>query len=209
MEEVIDFDSWLEQQTKKAVQYYAIYDPESGKIKGVWPEGSLGSEKFFVPIELSVAESIISGTLSPSFCYVDPDTEEFTLLDSQELGLSKIDNVLHRIIEKKFSKLENYDIHILYKKIENKLSFQLSEKYGGTYTMPNKESKKRKVFWDVDTQLDFLITEYNDPNIIHEIISFRMSDIIGQERTYTDLAIPEKFSIYTNRVLKDCVIEII
>ncbi len=210
MEEVIDFDSWIEQQQKKKIiQYYAIYDPETGKIKGVWPEGALGDQKFCVPIELSVAESIMTGTLSPSFCYVDPETEEFTLLDSQELGLTKIDNVLHRIIDKRFSKLENYDIHIIYVSQENKLLFQLSEKYGGTFIdSRKKESKKRKVFWDFDTQLDFLITEYNDPNIIHEIISFKMSDIIGKEKIYIDLDIPKKFSIYTNRVLKDCVIEI-
>lgn len=211
MEEVIDFDSWIaQQQAKKSAQYYAVYDPETGRIKGVWPEGALGDQKFCVPIELSVAESIMSGTLSPSFCYIDPDTEEFTLLDSQELGLTKIDNVLHRITEKRFSDLKNYDIHITYQSSKNILTFQLSEKYGGTFKDLNSENKKRKkVFWDFDTRLDFLLTEYNDPNIIHEFISFSMSDIIGKDQSYIELTIPKKFSIYTNRVLKDCVVEIL
>lgn len=211
MEELIDFDLWIaQQQEKKTTQYYAVYDPETGKIKGVWPEGAIGNQKFYVPIELSVAESIMSGTLSPSFCYVDPDTEEFALLDSQELGLTKIDNVLHRIIEKRFSKLEHFDIHITYRQKENKLVFQLSEKYGGTFKDLLLENKKRKkVFWDVDTRLDFLITAYNDPNIIHEFLSFKMSEIISTDKIYIGLDVPKKFSIYTNRVLKDCVIEIL
>lgn len=210
MEEILDFDAWIAQQNKEqSVQYYVIYDPESGKIKGVWPESSLADRKYAVPIEVSVAESIMFGNLSPSFCYVDPETEEFSMLDPQEMGLTKIDNVLHRIIEKQFSNLKNYDLFLDYDSAENQLTFQLSEKYGGTFiSQPEVEIKRKKVFWDVDTQLDFLITDYNDPNIVYEFLSFRMSEIIGQDKIFMNLDIPKKFSIYTNRVLRDCVIEI-
>lgn len=209
MEEVIDFDVWISQQQEKTiVQYYAVYDHETGRIKGIWPQGAVNDEQFCVPIELSLAESILSGTLNPSFCCVNPTTKTFTLLDSQELGLTKIDNLLYRILEKRQSNLKNYDIHITYHIKENQLIFQSSEEYGGTFKDSDNEIQKHQtIVWD--SRLDFLITKFNDPNIIYEFLSFNMSEMIGKNKVFDNLDIPKKFSIYTNRVLKDCAMEII
>jgi len=37
MEEVIDFDSWLQNYTPPEVEFWAIYDPETSAVIGIYP----------------------------------------------------------------------------------------------------------------------------------------------------------------------------
>jgi hypothetical protein len=68
--------------------------------------------------------------------------------------------------------------------------------------------KKRKIFWDGETKMDFLLTDYNDPNILFKMISITLSDIIEKSKTINDIEVPENFSLYTRRIFKNYLIDI-
>jgi hypothetical protein len=38
MEEIIDFDSWLQQYTAPQVEYWAIFEPTTGEVTGIYPD---------------------------------------------------------------------------------------------------------------------------------------------------------------------------
>ena len=54
--------------------------------------------------------------------------------------------------------------------------------------------------------MNFLITDYNDPNLLFEMISVKINDLIGKSKIFKELEY-ENFSIYTRRIFKNCVIE--
>ena len=68
---------------------------------------------------------------------------------------------------------------------------------------------KRAVKWDGDTEIHFLMTDYNDPNVLYKMLSFKISDLIGNSKIYKNFELPLNFSIYTRRVFKNYVLEIL
>jgi hypothetical protein len=120
--------------------------------------------------------------------------------------VSKIDDVLHRIVDSQWSEIDKPDVFITYK--DNTLTFQLTEELHGTYILDEQFQpvKKRKVRWDGDTELNFFVTEYNDPNILHKSIVMTLSDIVEKDYVVELSDLPEKFSVYTRRIFKNYVI---
>jgi hypothetical protein len=55
--------------------------------------------------------------------------------------------------------------------------------------------------------MNFLITEYNDPNILYEMISLTVSDLVGKTKIIKNLTLPDRYSIYSRRVFKNYVVE--
>jgi hypothetical protein len=51
-----------------------------------------------------------------------------------------------------------------------------------------------------------LITEYNDPNALIEMISIRAGDITENAKSF-NVVLPKKFSIYTRRIFDKYVFE--
>jgi len=203
MEEVMDFDNWLAEQAVISPEYSAIFDPSTGNIKAIYPKQFVENEKFKVDISNELADSIFNGKLSSNQCIVDLDTGSIEIVEIADL--TKIDHVLHRVTEKKHSKTEEIDIHITYDRKNSKMIFELSSRFNGTYRDKSSDKKKR-VLWDKNTVIDFLLTEYNDPNILIDVMSFNISDMIGQSKTFNEIQLPNRFSIfYTNRLLKNYV----
>ena len=100
-------------------------------------------------------------------------------------------------------------------KLENKISndrltIKLTEELGGTYKLDAKfhPITKRKIFWDGETVMQFLVTDYNDPHIIHQTVELKISELTGKTKAF-NIECPSKFSIYTRRLFKNYVIEVI
>jgi hypothetical protein len=107
--------------------------------------------------------------------------------------LIKIDDVLHRIIDKKWSSIDDPDITVAYTG-SGVLTFSMNSRYANN------------IIWDGDTVMIFLITEYNDPNALIEMISIRAGDITESAKSF-NVVLPKKFSIYTRRIFDKYVFE--
>lgn len=206
-EQIIDFDEWLANYKPPEIKYLAIFDPETGAVKSVGPDHAFPDEKYKLEIDKEIAIDILEGKIWLQKCFVDINAQ--TLEISEVKQVFKIDDVLHRIISKEYTEIEKPDLFISCDRLNGTIKFEMTEEFNGTYIQDEKFQpiKKRKILWDGDTDLNFLITDYNDPNILYEMISIKLNDLIGQEKIVNDLDLPVKFSVYTRRVFKNYVVE--
>jgi len=199
----IDFDEWIKNFKPPEVKFYALFDPADGKVSGIYPSGALEDTKNTVEIDQETASLINEGSLKLSSCFVDMSSGSFKIAEIK--SLIKIDDVLHRVIAKEWSDITDPDIAITHD-VENKsLIFELSSKYEGTKQSPS--ASKRKIHWDGSTEMCFLITNYNDPNIIRSMIKFNIEDLVGKSNTFENLPLDGKFSVYTKRLFPLYIIE--
>ena len=202
MDEVQDFDKWLTEQASPIVEYYAVYDNKTGEIKGIYPDHAAINEIYKVRIESSIAEDIFSDKINTFFCWVDLEDQNFCVSESK--NLIKIDDVLHRIIEEKYSEEKNFDVYLTYVRKENKLIFELAEKHYGTKkNLFFPDLKRKKSNWSGELEMNFYITRYNDPNILNHIVSLKIEDLYKKQKVFEEINLPKKFSIYTRRLLKE------
>jgi hypothetical protein len=190
MEEVIDFDQWYLNH-KIVIEYWAVYDPDTGKVKGIYPNESADSFEHKIKIDSEIAEAIGTGKILLSNCVIDFDSD--TLEITEVKSLVKIDDVLHRVSEKQWSDIENPEVTITSK--NNKLIFSMSEKAKG----------KKRIHYNGDTLMDFYITEYNDPNILFEKITIQLDNLITQDKIF-QFDYSGKFSVFTRRIFKQYVL---
>lgn len=186
MEEVMDFDQWYLNH-KIEIVYWAVYDPETGKVKGIYPNESADAFNYKIKIDNEMGEAISEGKISLTNCYIDfeSDTLEITEIKS----LLKIDDVLHRIANSRWENIENPELTITLTNEE--LKFSLSDNAKG----------KKRIHYSGDTVMNFYITEYNDPNLLLEKISIQIDELIKDEKSF-NINLPERFSIYTRRIFK-------
>jgi hypothetical protein len=202
MEEVQDFDKWITEQASPIVEYYAVYDNNTGEIKGIYPDHAASNEIYKVKIESNIADDIFSGILNTFFCWVDLESQTFQIGESK--NLIKIDQLLHRIIEEKYSTEKNFDVYITYHREEEKLIFELAEKYYGTKkNLHYSDLKKKKSNWNGDLEMNFYITRYNDPNVLNYVVSLKIDDLFEKQKVVEGVQLSERFSIYTRRLLKE------
>ena len=154
------------------------------------------------------ATMIIEGKIPMHNCFVDIVSNTVEL--SEIKNVFKIDDVLHRIIDREHADFDKPDVYITYDKMQKMLKFELTEEYNGTYIQDEKFQpiKKKKVRWDGETKMDFLITDYNDPNVLYQMITIKLSDIINNFKVIENVEAPEKFSLYTRRIFKNYLIDI-
>ena len=57
----------------------------------------------------------------------------------------------------------------------------------------------KTVEWQGDQDMVFLVTAYNDPNVLQEMISFNVNELVKYPHRFK-LELPKKFSIYTRRI---------
>jgi hypothetical protein len=77
----------------------------------------------------------------------------------------------------------------------------MSTEFGGT-KVPVVPVKQRRIVWDGDTEMNFFITDYNDPNVLYEIVSVKIKDLIGKSKTFKNIDC-KQFSVYTRRLFKN------
>lgn len=203
--EQVDFDEWLKNFKPAKPKYFAIYDNDNGSVTSICPESGLVDKTNTIEIDDETAQLITEGKLSLGNCFVDFDSGEFQIAEIKVL--TKIDDILHRIIEKKWASADlEEDFCITYNKEKKILRFELSSKYNGTKV--SSSQSKRKIRWDGSTIMTFLITDYNDPNYVHQIIKIKIDDLINDYKEFTISDTPERFSVYTKRLFPNYVMDV-
>lgn len=206
MEKVMSFDEWLANYVPRDPVYYAEYDPETGTVTGIYPDHSAPDTENKIEIDSQLVTDIFEGKINLSSCVVNKYDSVVEIAEVK--SLTKIDDVLHRIVDKKYTEVADPDIFVTYNRSNKKLVFELSEKFKGNRPVEEKylPIKSRKIHWDGDTLMNFLITDYNDPNNLKHMFSFRISDLIGKSMSY-DVDLDKRFSVYTRRLLKKYIFE--
>lgn len=194
MEETVDFDEWIKTFVPAEPEYYAIYDVETGAVIGIYPEHSSIDFKNRLKIDRELAESVFSGKLNMSNCFVDFNADTLEII--QVHSLRKIDDILHRIIDKTYSDATASDVVVRHFVKDKKIRFELTDFF-----------TKRKIRWSGDTELRFLVCSYNDPHKIYQLINFTLDELNSGEKEYKIETDDEKFSVFTTRVLKTYTLE--
>jgi hypothetical protein len=186
----------------------AKFNPETGDIISVGPSMAFENDQYKLPIEEDIAIMIIEGKMSLSACAVN--IEEGQVEISEVKSLFKIDDVLHRITERRFVKDQHTDVLVSYSKESKFFRFALAEELGGSYTNPfSPDTKKnRRTIWGGETAMQFYVTDYNDPNVLYQRIELTLLDLKDRELIIDQTAeLPDTFSIYTRRLFKNYVLE--
>lgn len=184
-----EFQDWLKTIQIPEEKYYVLFD-EQGKILEL--SSNYSPEK--IEIDKDIALSIYDGSATLKSYRVNVET--FEIEKNTELicnDLTKIDDVLHRVIEKKWSNVSNPDITIRYDSKNESLIFSANKKH-------------RNFVWSGDTILLFLITGYNDPNVLKEMVQVTVGDLLENQKK-VKIKTSGKFSIYTRRVFRDYIFE--
>jgi len=193
METLTDFNTWITEFKIEETVYVAVYDNLTGQVISVGPSHAFDNEPCKLVIDSETAELIIEGKIRISSCVVDMQNNVMEITETK--SVFKIDDVLHRIISTEYAEFEKPDVILTYSNLS--LTFSLSEEFNGA----------RKINWDGETVMNFLITDYNDPNILYNMLSLKISDLVGKAVTVDNLDVPNKFSVYTRRLFKNYVIE--
>jgi hypothetical protein len=205
MEEIEELDQWLKNFNIEPVQFMATFDPETGAVTAVGPSHAFVNNKYKIEMDQEIAEMIIEGKITLDSCSVDITGDTVTILETR--AMFKIDDVLHRIVEIDHADFEKPNVFLTYE--NNSLTLELTEEYGGTKLLPEKFQpvKRKKINWAGSTDMNFLITDYNDPNVLYKVFSIKIMDLIDNKITLKNLELPEKFSVYTRRLFKNYVLE--
>ena len=203
-----DFDEWIKTFVVPETNYLASFN-ESGQLTKVGPEHIFNDDERCIELSKEMAEEIISGRVHIAKCYVDVKTGSVEIAQVEKLH--KIDDMLYRIVSKEWTEVTIPDVYLTYHKKSQQLIIELTESLGGTHIMPDEFQPvpKRKMVWDGETTLKFMLTDYNDPHIIHNVVEVKLHDLVDNAFVVNDVEVPQAFSVYTRRLLKDYVLEIV
>ncbi len=203
MEKITDFEEWVTNVKLPSVKFVAVFDPDTGAVLSVGPSHAFTGTKNKIPIDKELAESIINAEINIDKCVVDMNANTVEVAEIK--SVFKIDDVLHRVASTEYSDIAKPDIYMKYDSKLATLKIEMSTEFGGT-RKTRTGIKRRKIVWDGDTEMNFFITEYNDPNILYKIITVKINDLIGKHKLMHQFY-NNKFSVYTRRLFKNYVIE--
>lgn len=190
------------------VQYRAVYDPETLRVVKVGPNITSENDDI-VDIEEDIAVRILEGEVRINNCFLDIDSGKLEIAENH--SLNKIDDVLHRIPETFWSDYENADVYATINIEKGSVEVMLGHQWGGNYVDEKATSiaKPRKIFWQGETEMEFLVTELNDPNIIYDKFSFSVKEL-SEGNIKQKINVPHKdISLYTRRLFKKYVMDIL
>ena len=189
MEEKLDlvpFDEWIKTLEVPKETYFFEFDAD-GNVIALYPGSSVDHIKNKIQVDLDVALGIYERGETLRHYKVDVISGRVIKVSLASItGLTKIDDVLHRVVDKKWSKISKPDVSIEYSREDALLTFKINPLL-------------KTIEWQGDQDMVFLITEYNDPNVLREMINFNVNELVKYPQRFT-LALPEKFSIYTRRI---------
>jgi hypothetical protein len=192
-QELMDFDKWIEIQQNNVIEYHAVYNA-NGEVTSIGPSTSVQHHATTIKIDDDIALAIFDGRENLFSYRVDLITKTLIRLNNFATHtLTKIDDVLHRVVDRKWSKISSPDILICHDTKTSKLTFSMDNKY-------------KKNIWEGDTEMNFLITDYNDPNILLQLITFKVGDIASSDKIFS-VDSSTQFSVYTRRLFDQYVID--
>jgi hypothetical protein len=188
MEEVMDFDLWLESQKNLRPKYYLIYN-DGGTITGVYPESAAVEISNKIELSEELQSQLNSGETKISSYKVDILTKQLVILETVEFFPSLI-----RASDMIYRENKNYDVYITYNRIESVAIVELSENLGGT-----KQDQTKRRLLDIRPELIMRLyfTDYNDPNILHDRLEIKVCDLLGNRISKEIAHLPERFGIFT------------
>jgi hypothetical protein len=189
MEEKLDlapFDEWIKTLEVPEETYFFEFDLD-GNVIALHSGPFVDHIKNKIQVDLDIALSIYERGETLRHYKVDVISGRVIKVNLASItGLTKIDDVLHRVIDKKWSKISKPDVSIEYARVDALLTFKINPLL-------------KTIEWQGDQDMVFLITEYNDPNVLQEMISFNVNELVKYPQRFT-LELPKKFSIYTRRI---------
>ena len=179
-----------------SVKYCVKFDRDSKKILEVFPSSNDNPKEHIVYVDSSIAESILKGFKPVSNFLIDINLNEYKIVESVKSGLnlSKIDDILHRVVEKKWSNIKDPDILITYNRKVEEIVFKINPKI-------------KNLDWSGPKEMLFFITSYNDPNSLKEMIKINLDDLKIYPHKYK-IKLRTKFSVFTRRLLTHYALEI-
>jgi hypothetical protein len=200
MEEIIDFDEWIKTAQLPVIEYAVAYDPFTGKVTGVGPIHAFDPEQYTLLIDQDIAEQIINADIKIHNCCVDIHAGTLEIAKTKNLN-----TMLHRIVSVEYSSVKTPEIYLTYSSKNKTIKLQLSTEFGGTKKF-KQTGKKRNIVWDGNITMNFLVTEYNDPNLIFDMFCVKINELVGKTKIIKNIN-HDKFSVYTRRLFKNYVIQ--
>jgi hypothetical protein len=195
MEEILDFDKWLVKYQPAEIKYFAAYDPVEGTVSSIGSEIALAGESNKTLVDTELALKVLEGSLPIHRCYVDLNTKTVNIAEIK--SMVKVNDVLHRIIEAEYSLVSEHDIVVTYERISKK------------FTIRSGKGDNISSHWSADTPMSYYLTDYNDPNVVHKIVDITISDILSGPTIVNNIELPDRFSVYTKRLFRNYVLEIL
>jgi len=191
MEEKLDlppFDQWIKTVEILEETYFFEYDAD-GNVVALHPGPISGQTKNKIQIDNSIALAIYDQGETLRHYKVDVISGRVIKVSLASItGLRKIDDILHRVIDKRWTNITKPDISIEYNRQESLLTFNINPLL-------------KTLEWQGEQEMIFLITEYNDPNVLHEMISFNVNELVKYPQRVA-LKQQDKFSVYTRRIFE-------
>ena len=196
MEEKLDlapFDEWIKTLEVSEETYFFEFDAD-GNVIALHPGPAVDHIKNKIQVDLDIALAIYEQGETLRHYKVDATSGRVIKVNLANItGLTKLDNVLHRVVDKKWSKISKPDVSIEYNKADALLTFKINPLL-------------KTIEWQGDQDMVFLITEYNDPNVLQEMISFNVNELVKYPQRI-NINLPNKFSIYTRRLFDNYTFE--
>jgi len=191
MEEKLDlppFDQWIKTVEILEETYFFEYDAD-GNVVALHPGPISDQAKNKIQIDNSIALAIYDQGETLRHYKVDVISGRVIKASLASItGLRKIDDILHRVIDKRWTNITKPDIAIEYNRQESLLTFNINPLL-------------KTLEWQGEQEMIFLITEYNDPNVLHEMISFNVNELVKYPQRVA-LKQQDKFSVYTRRIFE-------
>ena len=197
MEEIIGlpFDEFLKTAIAPEETYWFEFD-ENGNIIALHPGHVVEHIKNKIQVTQKIVDEIYEANTPLRNYKVDISTGNIIKLTFESIsGLTKIDDILHRVIDKKWSNITKPDVSIEYSTKEKILTFKINPLL-------------KTLEWQGDQDMVFLITDYNDPNALKEMISFNVNELVSYPQR-VEVELPNKFSIYTRRLFDKYTFELV
>lgn len=191
MEEIMDFDLWVESQKNLIPKFYLIYNDE-GMITGLYPESAALNIVNKVELSQELQDKINAGEKSLASFRIDIVTKQLFELETIKFFPSLI-----RVSEINYSSYKNFEIYLIYDRSNSLVKVELSTNLGGT--RPD-DAERRILDIHPDLKMKFYFTDYNDPNILYDTIDIRVKDLLqGPVSAKVDV-LPNRFGIFTKRL---------
>jgi hypothetical protein len=191
MEEKLDlppFDQWIKTVEILEETYFFEYDAD-GNVVALHPGPISDQAKNKIQIDNSIALAIYDQGETLRHYKVDVISGRVIKASLASItGLRKIDDILHRVIDKRWTNITKPDISIEYNRQKSLLTFNINPLL-------------KTLEWQGEQEMIFLITEYNDPNVLHEMISFNVNELVKYPQRVA-LKQQDKFSVYTRRIFE-------
>jgi hypothetical protein len=193
-QELMDFDEWIKLPVNQTIEYYATFK-DDGALIGVYPSHAVLDLTNKIKIDDDIGTAIATGVENLFSYKIDIPTKKLIKLNKFSThSLIKIDDIIHRVIDKKWSNIQDPDIIISHNIEHSTLTFSMNDKYSND------------IIWDGATEMIFLVTAYNDPNVLIHMLSIRAGDITENTKSFS-LDLPIRFSVYTRRIFDKYIFE--